>query len=270
MGAAPGEGFDEDGEGPPRAVRMAAYRIAATTVTNGEFADFVRDTRYATDAERHGESFVFYLQVPAPLRRSIRRVAPGLPWWLPVPDASWQRPEGAGSHVAERLDHPVVHVSWNDARAYCAWAGRRLPTEAEWEFAARGGLDGMRYPWGDELEPDHRRCNIWRGRFPDAPAPDWLPATVPAEWFEPNGFGLFNVSGNVWEWCDDWFDADYHRTTGECDPRCRTPTGRRSQRGGSFLCHDSYCNRYRVGARGSNTPDSSSSNCGFRVAADAR
>jgi sulfatase modifying factor 1 len=144
----------------------------------------------------------------------------------------------------------VVHVSWHDARAYCEWARVRLPTEAQWEYAARGGLEQRRYPWGDELEPQGRpRCNIWRGGFPNEPAPGWQPGTVPAGAFEPNGWGLHNVSGNVWEWCDDWFSP-----------------GRRSMRGGSFLCHDSYCNRYRVAARGSNTPASSASNCGFRVA----
>jgi sulfatase modifying factor 1 len=183
--------------------------------------------------------------------------------------ASWQRPEGPGSNIHERLDHPVVHVSWNDALAYCGWAGVRLPTEAEWEYAARGGLAGKRYPWGDDLEAGGRpRCNIWRGDFPDHAADGWQPGTVPALSLEPNAYGLYNMSGNVWEWCADWFDPGYHlrgRMEGE---RTAPSTGRRSMRGGSFLCHDSYCNRYRVAARGSNTPESASSNCGFRVAGD--
>lgn len=253
MGTDSDEGFPGDGEGPARAVHVADFRIAEAAVTNAQFAGFVRATRYVTQAEALGSSFVFYLQVPQPLRDSIGQVPAGLPWWLQVDDACWQRPEGPGSHTRGREQHPVVHVSWHDARAYCDWAGVRLPTEAQWEFAARGGLAGARYPWGDELEPDgRRRCNIWQGSFPDEPGDGWWPGTVPARSFEPNGHGLFNAAGNVWEWCQDWFGP-----------------GRRAQRGGSFLCHDSYCNRYRVAARGSNTPDSAASNCGFRVAADA-
>lgn len=239
-----------DGEGPVRRVRVAAFAIASTTVTNREFGDFVRATRYATDAERAGTSYVFYLQVPEETRKHARRVASGLPWWLPVGDASWQRPEGPGSHVHARPDHPVVHVSWHDAQAYCAWAGARLPTESEWECAARGGLEGRRFAWGDELLRDGvPRCNVWRGTFPHAPDPGWSPGAIAAASGEANGYGLFNVCGNVWEWCADEF----------------TP-GRRSLRGGSFLCHDSYCNRYRVAARHSNTPETSASNIGFRVA----
>src|SRR5262249_25112562 len=156
-----------DGEGPVRRVSLDAFLIAATTVTNREFGDFVRATRYVTDAERLGYSFVFYLQVPAELRAHVRQVAKDLPWWLPTAHASWQRPEGPGSHIYERLAHPVVHVSWNDARAYCAWVGARLPTEAEWECAARGGLEGYRFPWGNELALNGApRCHVWRGAFP--------------------------------------------------------------------------------------------------------
>jgi formylglycine-generating enzyme required for sulfatase activity len=239
----------EDHEGPIRSVGVGAFSIGAATVTNRAFDAFVRATRYVTDAERYGSSFVFYLQVPNEQRASLRRVVPGLPWWVDVPDACWQRPEGPGSDVHTRLDHPVVHVSWHDANAYCAWAGARLPSEAEWECAARGGLPGKRYAWGDELLAGGvPRCNVWRGDFPNRPVQGWNPAPVAAASGEANGFGLFNVCGNVWEWCEDWF----------------TP-GRRAMRGGSFLCHDSYCNRYRVAARGSNTPGSTASNIGFRA-----
>ena len=270
MGTDSTEGFADDGEGPARRVSLRSFRIGRTAVTNREFSAFVRATHHVTQAEELGASFVFYLQVPRPLRDNIRQVPSGLPWWLSVDDACWQRPEGPGSSVRDRMDHPVVHVSWHDAKAYCAWAGLRLATEAEWEFAARGGLEQKRYPWGDALYPDgERRCQIWQGSFPNQPAEGWLPATVAAHAFSPNGYGLYNMAGNVWEWCEDSFSPAYHRETVPTDPLHQAATGRRSTRGGSFLCHESYCNRYRVAARGSNTPSSSASNCGFRVAADA-
>ncbi|HKB53285.1 MAG TPA: formylglycine-generating enzyme family protein [Ramlibacter sp.] len=268
MGTDSGEGFPADGEGPARAVWLKPFRIAPTTVTNADFTAFVRATGYVTQAEEAGSSFVFDLQLTREVRSSIRQAVSGLPWWLLVDAACWQRPEGPGSHIRNRMDHPVVHVSWHDAQAYCAWAGVRLPTEAEWEFAARGGLAGRRYVWGDEM-PARLPCNIWQGAFPNEPASGWTPGTVPARSFAPNRYGLYNPAGNVWEWCQDWFSPDYHRSTASTDPLQCHPSGRRSSRGGSFLCHESYCNRYRVAARGSNTPDSCASNCGFRVAADA-
>ena len=270
MGADGIEGYAADGEGPSLEVEVAPFGVAAATVTNRQFSDFVRATRYITDAERLGTSFVFYLQVPEAMRLSGRQAPSGLPWWLEIEHACWQRPEGPGSHVHHRADHPVVHVSWHDAQAYCAWSGTRLPTEAEWEYAARGGLAGRRYAWGDELAPGGQaQCNIWQGDFPNAPAAGWTPGSMAARSFEPNGYGLYNVAGNVWEWCADWFSPEYFRDANARDTAHAAPTGRRSMRGGSFLCHASYCNRYRVAARGSNTPASSSSNCGFRVASDA-
>ena len=252
MGSDGSEAIAGDGEGPVRAVTLAAFQIGAATVTNAEFAAFIRATRHVTDAERFGCSFVFYLQLPEARRSAARAAVAEVPWWLPVQDASWQRPEGPGSHVRERAGHPVVHVSWRDATAYCEWAGVRLPNEAEWERAARGGLEGRRFAWGDELfdAAGVPRCNVFRGTFPNAPTPGWTPAPIDASAGAPNGFGLFNVCGNVWEWCADAREG-----------------GQRALRGGSFLCHESYCNRYRVAARSANTPETSASHIGFRVAA---
>lgn len=259
--------FPEDGEGPVRSVTLGEFAIACYAVSNLQFGDFVRATGYATDAERYGWSFVFEALLPEEDRRAIGSQSADTPWWIPVPHAYWAQPEGPPSTVLDRLDHPAVHISWNDAQAYCEWSRTRLPTEAEWEMAARGGIDQATYPWGDNLIPDGKhRCNIWQGSFPDRnTADDGYSGTAPVHGFEPNGYGLYNVAGNVWEWCEDFFSAEYHHVTTSVNPLQRQPAAARSLRGGSFLCHESYCNRYRVGARSSNTPDSSSSNIGFRV-----
>jgi sulfatase modifying factor 1 len=184
-----------------------------------------------------------------------------------MPHAYWAQPEGPHSTILERLDHPVVHISWNDANAYCRWSRTRLPTEAEWELAARGGLEQAAFPWGDELTPvGEHRCNIWQGIFPNLnTTEDGYLGTAPVHAFAANGYGLFNVAGNVWEWCHDTFSPRYHLLTASENPLHDAPASERSLRGGSFLCHNSYCNRYRVAARNSNTPDSSASNIGFRV-----
>lgn len=270
MGADDGLGHPDDGEAPVRPVRLRAFAVDPLTVTNARFATFVKATAYRTDAERHGGSFVFAAFVPPPVARRITRAVAQAPWWLPVEGAYWKRPEGPGTRIAERPHHPVVHVSWNDARAYCEWAGARLPTEAEWERAARGGLEQRRYPWGDDLLPGGRhRCNIWQGRFPAAnSAEDGYVGTAPAKSFRPNAFGLYNMVGNVWEWCADWFAAAHPEADVLVDPTGPVAGTARVIRGGSYLCHDSYCNRYRVSARSANTPDSSTGNTGFRVAAD--
>ncbi|MGW6117985.1 formylglycine-generating enzyme family protein [Nocardia sp. NPDC055165] len=266
MGSAGPECYRADGEGPVRPVRVHSFEIAAHTVTNGQFAAFVSATGHTSDAERFGWSYVFAGFLPASLRRVARR-PDATPWWCAVPGASWWAPEGPGSDISARAQHPVVHVSWRDAQAYCRWAGTRLPTEAEWEYAARGGLDQARYPWGDELAPDgSHRCNIFRGRFPaHNTADDGYRGTAPVDAFAPNGFGLHNMVGNVWEWCADRWSTDHPRGLVD-NPRGPVDGTTRVLRGGSYLCHDSYCNRYRVAARIHNEPDSTSGNTGFRVA----
>jgi sulfatase modifying factor 1 len=269
MGTDDSIGFPADGEGPVRAVTLRPFGIEPAAVSNERFAAFVDATSHITDAERYGWSFVFARLLPndfAPTRAVAQT-----PWWRQVFGASWRHPEGPHSSIEDRLDHPVVHVSWQDAASYCAWAGMRLPTEAEWEYAARGGLEQKRYAWGDELKPDGKwRCNIWQGAFPSHNTlEDGYLSTAPVDSYEPNGFGLRNVSGNVWEWCSDWFDTGFHVDAPRADPM-GPPIGQAKViRGGSYLCHDSYCNRYRVAARSSNSLDSSTGNMGFRCAKTA-
>jgi formylglycine-generating enzyme len=261
--------FPQDGEGPVRAVFVDAFHIDAYPVTNGRFGRFVEETGYVTEAERFGWSFVFRGHVPWASRvELIEDAVLVAPWWCKVRGASWSSPEGPGSDISCRQEHPVVHVSWNDAQAYCRWSGQRLPTEAEWEFAARGGLIQKLYPWGDELLPNgEHRCNIWQGRFPTIDtAEDGYAGTCPVHAFPPNGYGLYSVAGNTWEWTADWFDADFHVSADPNNPKGPPHGTARVTKGGSFLCHASYCNRYRVAARSSNTPDSSTANLGFRCA----
>jgi len=262
-----------DGETPVRTVALRPFWIDRCAVTNTQFAAFVEATGYRTDAEKFGWSFVFRGLLPPRYADKLAqtRAVAGLAWWISVPGAKWDRPEGERSNLKGRADHPVVHVTWNDAMAYCAWAGKRLPTEAEWECAARGGLVAKRYVWGDELTPrGAHRCNIWQGQFPQHNTlDDGYLATCPADAFEPNGYGLYNMAGNVWEWIGDRFtDRPADLPDAHDNPRGPAAGDRAVQRGGSFLCHYSYCNRYRVAARTANTPDSSASNTGFRCARD--
>lgn len=250
MGSEDALAYPQDGEGPVRPVTVEAFEIECCTVTNAGFAAFVECTGHLTLAEQEGWSFVFAGLLPEdfPPTRGVAAA----PWWRQVDGATWRSPEGPQSGIEGRLEHPVVHVSWHDAAAYAAWVGGRLPSEAEWEYAARGGLAQKTFPWGDEREPDgEHRMNVWQGDFPrrNTMADGWY-GTAPVDAYDANGFGLHNMCGNVWEWCADPFGAGRD--------------GEWVTKGGSYLCHESYCRRYRVAARQGLTRDSTTGNLGFR------
>ena len=252
----------EDGEGPMRRKRIRPFRIAPGTVTNTEFAVFVAETNHVTVAEEFGWSFVFWSQVPEAI--GTTRAVQNLEWWRRVDGACWSAPQGLGSEADP--DHPVVHIAWQDACAYAAWAGGALPTEAEWEHAARGGKADVPYPWGDR-DPDENTflpCNIWQGNFPhyDTGA-DGYCGTAPARSFEPNGYGLYHMVGNVWEWTDQPFGINSLKK--DIKARLQQMKGFKLLKGGSFLCHRSYCYRYRIAARIGNSPESTTTHQGFRV-----
>jgi sulfatase modifying factor 1 len=279
---------------PLHRVRVASFWMDKTEVTNAQFARFVHATGYVTVAERKPDPRDF---PGAPLENlvpgSLVFTPPGgsvplkslYAWWRFVPGASWRHPEGPGSDLKGREKHPVVHVAWEDAVAYARWAGKRLPTEAEWEFAARGGLDRKRYCWGDTLKPGGKwQANIWEGHFPDRnTAEDGFRGTAPVASFPANGYGLYDMAGNVWEWCADWYRPDAYSRLLATNGVASNPQGpadsfdpaepgipKRVQRGGSFLCCDQYCSRYIAGARGKGAVDSGTSHVGFRCVRSAR
>ncbi len=282
-------------EKPAHRVHVDAFWMDETDVTNAQFRKFVEATGYVTTAEK-----------PVDVEEILRQSPPGTPppakemlvpgslvfrptagpvklddfsqWWKWTPGACWRHPEGPESNLDGKDDHPVVHVSWDDAVAYAKWAGKRLPTEAEWEFAARGGLEGKPYVWGDEKPTDTAiHANIWQGEFPyKNTALDGYERTSPVKAFQPNGYGLYDMSGNVWQWCSDWYQRDLYRERAG-KGLIVSPTGperssdsmrplmpQRVQRGGSFLCNDGYCSRYRPSARHGSSPDTGMSHVGFR------
>lgn len=273
---------------PIHRVAVDGFWMDETEVTNTQFARFIKETGYLTVAERKPEAKDFpgvpeeflvpgsIVFTPAPAPISLQN---SNSWWRYEPGASWQHPEGPNSNVKSRGDFPVVHISYEDAEAYAKWAGKRLPTESEWEFAARGGKAGMPFAWGAELMPEGKwMANIYQGKFPvKDTAEDGFAGSAPVKSFPANAFGLYDMSGNVWEWCTDWYRPDYYVHLAKTGEVARNPEGpadsydpaeptlpKRVQRGGSFLCSDQYCTRYMIGSRGKGELSSSANHTGFR------
>lgn len=282
-------------ERPAHRAQVDGFWMDAGEVTNAQFREFVNATGYVTTAEKAPTLEEVMRQVPEGTPTpSPELLVPGSmvfnppdhavslddirQWWQWTPGANWRHPEGSGSTLDGRDDHPVVHISWDDATAYANWAGKRLPTEAEWEFAARGGLEGQDFVWGSQPPGDkHLPANLWQGEFPHQNfALDAYARTAPVKSFPPNGYGLHDMAGNVWEWCSDWYERGLHSRLAQ-EAVVRNPIGPdqtqdstqpyatlRVQKGGSFLCHESYCLRYRPSARHGGAPDTGMSHVGFR------
>ncbi|MGH9341913.1 MAG: formylglycine-generating enzyme family protein [Acidobacteriota bacterium] len=271
-------------ERPVHQVTVEGFWMDRTEVTNAQFARFAEETGYVTTAERKPDPKDFP-GVPADnlvAGSVVFSPPPGevplenhYAWWSYAPGAHWRRPQGPDSSIEGLEDHPVVHVSWDDAMAYAKWAGKRLPTEAEWEYAARGGLDRQPYAWGEERVPDGEwKANIWQGRFPGQnTTADGFQGTAPVASFAPNGYGLYDMAGNVWEWCADWYLPDYYAQSPAGNPPGPDTSfdpnepgvWKRVQRGGSYLCSDLYCIGYRPSARMKCSPDTGLSHSGFRT-----
>lgn len=304
----PGETFEmgadikqaADDEYPKHTVKVDSFLMDATEVTNAQFAAFVKATGYVTTAEKAPVWEVLKKELPegTPKPSDEMLVAASLVftpiegpldvnnyanWWKWQKGANWRHPEGPGSSIDGKENLPVVHVSWHDAEAYCKWAGKRLPTEAEWEFAARGGLKNSVYPWGSEhVNANQPKCNSWEGDFPYwNQQKDGYSKIAPVRSYAPNGYGLYEMAGNVWEWCSDWYKADYYKTLQ--NGIVYNPNGpdesfdpdepliqKKSLRGGSFLCNDKYCSGYRVSSRMKSSPDTGLEHSGFRCVKDLK
>jgi len=285
-------------EFPLHRVRVSGFWMDQTDVTNAQFRRFVQATNYVTTAEKKIDWNELKKQLsPGTPRPDDSVLQPGAmvfratsgpvplddwrQWWAWVPGANWRQPAGPGHPLTpQEDDRPVVQVSWDDAVAYCRWAGKRLPTEAEWECAARGGLSGQRFVWGDDPPSDTNiRANIWQGHFPyQNTVADGYPLSSPVKAFPPNGYGLYDMAGNVWQWCADWYRPDYYQTLAAKGAVARNPQGpatsfdpdepqtpKRVQRGGSFLCNADYCASYRPSARMKTSPDTGQIHAGFRA-----
>ncbi|OUW34561.1 MAG: sulfatase [Flavobacteriaceae bacterium TMED179] len=285
-------------EAPIHRVKVDGFWIDKTEVTNAQFATFVEATGYVTTAEKpvYWEEMKKQLPPDTPKPHDSLLQASSLTfkatngpvdlnnyaaWWEWKPKASWRNPRGKGSFIEGKEDHPVVHVSWDDANAYAKWAGKRLPTEAEWEWAARGGLKDKKYPWGnEEINDGKAKANSWEGSFPyNNTNKDLFFYSAPVKSFEANGYGLYDMAGNVWEWCSDWYHYDYYKTlSGKTSTNPQGPKSsydpfnpyiaQRIIRGGSFLCNDNYCSGYRVASKMKSSPDTGSQHTGFRCVKD--
>ena len=279
---------------PIHRVALNGFWMDRTEVTNEQFSAFVRATGYVTVAERKPRAEDYPGVPPEKLVAGSIVFSPPkdavplndyMQWWSYVGGADWRHPEGPQSDLEGRGKHPVVHIAWEDANAFAKWAGKRLPTEAEFEWAARGGLDRKKYVWGDDFKPSGKfQANTFQGNFPNNnTGADGYLATAPVGSFEPNGFGLSDVAGNVWEWCSDWYRADYYKTVSSNGSVARNPAGpadssdpnepgvpKRVTKGGSFLCTDQYCSRYMPGGRGKEAPDTGTDHLGFRLVKDLK
>jgi sulfatase modifying factor 1 len=288
---------DKD-EYPKHTVELSSFYMDITEVTNAQFKAFADATGYVTTAEKKPDWEELKKSLPPGTPKppdsvlvaaSLVFKATGGPvnlqdyaqWWEWVPGANWKEPQGPGSTITGKDNYPVIHISWDDAMAYCKWSGKRLPTEAEWEYAARGGQQNNIYPWGNEhINTGQTKANSWEGNFPYLnKKTDGYVTSAPVKQYAPNKYGLYDMAGNVWEWCSDWYNFNYYQTAKEkisinpkgpaqsYDPQ-DPYTPKRSLRGGSFLCNDTYCSGYRVARRMKTSPDTGMEHTGFRCVRD--